>query len=95
MHFLYILYSKKVNKYYVGETDNIELRLLKHNNYSYDDSFTKIADDWKIVFVFECISRNQAFLLEKFIKKMKSRIFIQKIIANSEILKDIISKNNF
>ena len=79
----------------MGETDDMELRLLKHNNHSYEGSFTKIAEDWQVVLLFECRSRNQSLLLEKFIKSMKSKIFIQKIIENPEILGDIISKNNF
>ena len=95
MHFVYIIYSKEANKYYVGETDNIELRLSKHNNHLYPDSFTKIAEDWKVVLLFNCVSRAQAIRLEQFIKKMKSKVFIQKVITNPSILEDIISKNDF
>ena len=95
MHIVYIIYSEKVKKYYVGETDNIELRLSKHNNHLYQDSFTKIAEDWKVVLSFNCVSREQAIRLEKFIKKMKSKVFIQKVITNPSILEDIISKNDF
>ncbi|MCA6422201.1 MAG: GIY-YIG nuclease family protein [Flavobacterium sp.] len=95
MHFIYILFSKTTNKFYVGETDNIEIRLSKHNQHSYEGSFTKIAADWKVVLLFPCVSREQAIRLEKFIKNMKSKVFIQKLIINPEILKDIISKNKF
>ena len=95
MHFVYIIHSEKVNKYYVGETDNIELRLSKHNNHLYQYSYTKIAEDWKVVLLFKCISREQAIRLEKFIKSMKSKVFIQKIIVSPSILEDIISKNDF
>ena len=93
MHYLYIIYSPKVNKFYVGETDNMALRLLKHNNHSYEGSFTKIAEDWEVVLSFECSSKSQSLSLEKFIKRMKSKIFIQKIIENPKILDEIISKN--
>ena len=95
MHYLYILYSQSVDKYYVGESNNVEERLLKHNVHSYEGSFTKIASDWQVVLIFECVSRNQAISLEKFIKKMKSKIFIKKIVSNPDILTEIISKNNF
>ncbi|MBP8157076.1 MAG: GIY-YIG nuclease family protein [Flavobacterium sp.] len=95
MHSLYILYSVSVNKFYIGETDDIDNRLIKHNNHLYNGSFTKIAGDWKVVLLFECTSKDQALRIEKFIKKMKSKIFINKIIQNPEILTDIISKNNF
>ncbi|WP_367175038.1 GIY-YIG nuclease family protein [Flavobacterium sp.] len=60
MHIVYILYSENVKKYYVGETDNIELRLSKHNNHFYQDSFTKISADWEVVLSFNCVSREQA-----------------------------------
>ncbi|WP_240507877.1 GIY-YIG nuclease family protein, partial [Algoriphagus faecimaris] len=31
MYFVYILFSPKTNKYYVGSTDNLESRLKHHN----------------------------------------------------------------
>ncbi len=92
MHFLYIVYSKSQNKYYVGETNNVEERVVKHNLHFYDNSFTKIAEDWELKFSFECENKEVAIYLEKFIKKMKSRIFIEKIIANPEIVMDILLK---
>jgi putative endonuclease len=95
MHYLYIIYSPKGDKFYVGETNNLALRLFKHNNHTYEGSFTKMANDWEVVLSYECNSKNQSLSLEKFIKKMKSKIFIQKIIENPKILEDIISKNGF
>ena len=91
-HFLYIIHSKLTNTYYTGETHNIEDRLSKHNNHSYQCSFTKISTDWEIMLVFECTERNEALYLESFIKRMKSKVFIEKIILNPEILNDILSK---
>ncbi|MFE3868129.1 GIY-YIG nuclease family protein [Flavobacterium sp. LS2P90] len=92
MHHLYILYSKSANKFYIGETHNIDERIIKHNQHSYSDSFTKIANDWELVLLLNCSNREEATFLEKLIKKMKSRIFIEKIIINHAILKDILSK---
>ena len=40
-YFVYIIYSEKLNKFYVGTTDDIENRLLKHNNGFYGQAFTK------------------------------------------------------
>jgi putative endonuclease len=92
MHILYIIYSKSQNKYYVGETNNIEERIVKHNTHYYNNSFTKIAEDWELKFTFEFENKEDAIYLEKFIKKMKSRVFIEKIINNPEIVKDILLK---
>ena len=91
-HYLYILWSDSKKKYYVGETHNIEERILKHQTHSYSNSYTKIANDWQLKLTFECDNRLGALFLEKFIKKMKSIKFIEKIILNPNILSDILTK---
>ncbi|WP_347050218.1 GIY-YIG nuclease family protein [Flavobacterium olei] len=92
MHYLYILYSKSSQKFYIGETNNLEERILKHNNHSYSNSFTKIADDWEIVLTFSCNNREEALYLESFIKRMKSKTFNNKIISDPSILNEILLK---
>ncbi|MBB4800449.1 putative endonuclease [Flavobacterium nitrogenifigens] len=92
MHYLYILYSNSSQKFYIGETNNIDERISKHQMHFYSNSFTKIADDWQIVMTFTCNNREEAVYLEKFIKRMKSKNFNNKIIADPFILKDILSK---
>ena len=92
MHFLYILHSKTCNKYYIGETHNIQERIYKHNQHDYANSFSKITDDWSIVLSLDCKDRIDALYIENFIKKMKSKVFIEKIILKPNILSDILSK---
>ena len=91
-HFLYILYSNTSAKYYVGETHDVQQRIFSHNHHSYTNSFSKIANDWTLVLSLPCENRKDALQLERFIKKMKSKVFIEKIIQNPEILTDILSK---
>ncbi|MFN5829374.1 MAG: GIY-YIG nuclease family protein, partial [Bacteroidota bacterium] len=47
MYTCYILFSKTINKFYVGYTgDDIEERLRRHN--ANHDGFTGKADDWEL-----------------------------------------------
>ena len=92
MHYLYILYSKILDRYYVGETPNTEIRLMQHSNHYFPKSYTKSAEDWEMVFSRECADRKDASYLERFIKRMKSKKFIQRIIQEPQILDDILSK---
>ena len=92
MHYLYIIFSDSLNRYYVGETHDTEKRLIKHNNHTYKGAFSNIADDWKIVLSKNCQSKKEALFLEAFIKRMKSKKFILKIIGNPDILDDILNK---
>ena len=50
IYYVYLILSKKLNKYtsYVGYTNNIEKRLLLHNN-SKGAKFTK-GSTWKLIY---------------------------------------------
>ena len=92
MHYLYILYSKSINRYYVGETADIDNRLSQHNAHYFSKSFTKTAEDWDVVLSKKCSDKADSVYLERFIKRMKSRKFIEKIIKDPEILDEILLK---
>lgn len=48
MHYVYILYSPLVNRYFVGKTTNLEKSLNRHN--SGKNKHTKTGLPWKLVF---------------------------------------------
>ena len=78
MPYTYILFSEKLNKYYVGACINMERRLYEHN--IGHSKFTKTGMPWKIVYTEEFEILQQAKVRENTIKKMKSRIYIEKLI---------------
>ena len=47
MHYVYILYSLKIDKFYVGESADIETRLLQHNSGFFKGSYTSRSNDWE------------------------------------------------
>ncbi|WP_027377547.1 GIY-YIG nuclease family protein [Kaistella palustris] len=76
----YILYSKSLDRYYVGHTgENIEERLRKH--LSDHAGFTAKAKDWSLVHYELFTEKSAAYKRELEIKSWKSRIRIQKLIA--------------
>jgi putative endonuclease len=93
MHFVYIIYSKSVDKYYIGETHDVEKRVNLHNQGNNKSAFTTISDDWKVALKYDCKDRQEALFLERFSKRMKSRRFIKKVVSSPSILSDILSKN--
>ena len=82
MHFIYILFSKIRNKYYVGSSSNPDSRLLKHN--TNHQGFTGKVGDWEIVYSEEFLTRDESFKREKQIKSWKSRLMIEKLIAGGD-----------
>ena len=76
--YTYILYSEKLNKHYIGHTNNIERRLSEHN--SFQSSSTKCGAQWRLVFFKEFSTNSEAIKLELEIKSMKSRKYIEELI---------------
>ena len=81
MYYTYILHSQELSRYYIGYTDDIELRLKKHlRNH---DGFTGKAKDWKIVYTESHETKQEARSRELKIKGWKSKRMIEKLLSSS------------
>jgi putative endonuclease len=67
MYFVYILLSEKLDRYYVGSTNNITDRIKRHN--AGQGGYTKKGIPWKLIQTFEFQTRSEAVNLEMKIKK--------------------------
>jgi len=76
MYYTYILKSLKNNKFYIGQTNNINNRLEAHNK-GYNHS-TKNGIPWILIFSKSFENRSEAIKLERKLKNLKSqkRIFL-------------------
>ncbi len=83
MWFLYILYSEKIDKYYIGITGDIEKRIEFHNRMG--KGWTAKGRPWKIKFTKEFQNRKDAQFWERKIKKLKRRDIIETIISGNFI----------
>ncbi len=79
--FVYILYSEKINKYYVGYTSDLTVRLERHNNGW--GKYSSRGIPWKIVYFEKFETKTEAIKRENEIKKKKSRKYIEKLISSS------------
>ena len=73
MYYIYILFSLKTNKYYVGSTDDLQGR-LKHHNAGSTPSTKSGAPDWEIRYTETVPDRTAALMHELEIKKKKAGI---------------------
>jgi len=73
-YLVYILYSKKRSRYYVGQTYSIIDRLKSHNS-GYTKS-TKSGLPWDLILTLKVENRSEALKLEKKIKKRGIRRFL-------------------
>ena len=67
-YFVYILHSVKFDRYYIGQTQDMQVRISRHNKGL--ESFTKPFAPWEIKCVIEKESRSEAMALEKKLKNL-------------------------
>jgi putative endonuclease len=94
MAYCYILFSPSIDQYYIGFSSlKPELRLEKHINHYYGlKKNTAKAKDWAIFFYIKCNSVYQARRIEKHIKRMKSRVYIENLLKYPEISRSLLLK---
>ncbi len=87
-HICYILYSKKLDRYYTGyTTKTAEERVNRHISEYYGvTKFTHRAKDWVIFLEIGCEKACQAIKIESHIKRMKSKIYIENLKKYPEII---------
>jgi putative endonuclease len=78
----YILYSKIIDKYYIGYTSDMPARLIRHNQKS--KGFTGKVNDWELVYQENFKTKQEAYSRERILKSWKSRRKIESLILGSE-----------
>jgi len=89
---VYILFSSSANKFYVGCTKDIGLRLELHLKKVFANSFTAKHNDCELYFEIPDLSITQARKIEAHIKKMKSKIYIQNLKKYPEMVLKLIEQ---
>ncbi len=74
MFYVYVLWSDKLNKRYIGQTENVQQRLINHNKGK--NQFTKSGIPWKLIYVEELPDRTSAIKRERFLKSGQGRKFL-------------------
>ena len=81
MYFIYVLKSQKDNKLYYGFTNNLERRIMEHNNGKVGS--TKSRTPFKLIYFENAISILEARKKEKYFKSGFGRKYIKNKLALS------------
>ena len=80
-HFIYILYSETRDRYYIGSSADVNERLIRHNAGAV--LTTKSGRPWKVVYSETFSSKTEALKRELYLKRMKSRVYLEDLIRKS------------
>ena len=81
MFTVYVLHSQSLNRYYVGFTNDLVRRLTEHNRKK--GKYTDSGIPWELVYHEIYSTKAEAMSRENFIKRKKSRTFIESLISSS------------
>jgi putative endonuclease len=83
MFYTYVLISESTRKLYIGQTNNLDGRINRHNR---DKNFTtKNKGPWKLLFHREFNTRSEAMIYEKKLKLYKSKEYLIDKINKNEL----------
>ncbi|MFZ2188361.1 MAG: GIY-YIG nuclease family protein [Candidatus Moraniibacteriota bacterium] len=83
MAYVYILQSKKDNRFYIGSTNNLDRRVQEHKNGKTPS--TKRFGGVDLVFSQKYLLLEDARCIERKLKKLKRRDYLEKIIHDGFI----------
>jgi len=82
-YFVYILYSRSADRYYIGSTKDLDDRLKRHNTGR--SKYTKHGIPWDLTYKEEYPTRSDGLKRERELKSWKSRERIEALIRTSRM----------
>ena len=90
MYYLYILRSRPTGKYYVGSTEGLSRHLREHNGELPNPGKSTLAGrPWELVFQAGYPSRARAIAAERYVKNMKSKCWITRLVEGTYRLPEL------
>ena len=80
MFYVYVIYNSNKDRFYIGQTGNLEKRLEEHNKKRGKHYTAKLNGEWTLIYKETLNSRSEAIKREKQLKSFKGREFIKKYI---------------
>jgi len=81
MYYVYIIFSKKLNKRYIGYCEDLIKRIHSHNKG--ENYFTSRGLPWKLIYYEAFNSKKDAVREELFLKTGKGRERLKYLLANT------------
>jgi len=78
--YVYILKSQKDQSFYIGYTNDLDSRIREHNEGF--ARYTKNKRPWNLVYSEEFVTKKEAIIRERFLKKQKNREFYERFLED-------------
>ncbi len=80
MYTIYAIHNNDADKIYIGQTADIQERLMQHNDHTFKGYTARFEGEWKLIYTESVATRPEALKREKQLKSYQGRQFIKKHI---------------
>jgi putative endonuclease len=87
----YIIYSEKLDKFYIGKSENYLQRILFHNS-DENEKWSKAGRPWTNFLLIPCVSFKQAGKIERYIKAQKSKKYILALKERPDYIANLLQR---
>lgn len=77
MYTVYAIYNKTAEKFYIGQTIDLEARLEQHNTKAFRGYTSRFNGKWTLIYSEEHSTRQEALKRERQLKSFRGRQFIK------------------
>ena len=77
MYIIYALYNSEAKKIYIGQTQDLNARIILHNQHEFKGYTSRFRGEWKLIYQESATTRTEALLREKQLKSYRGREFIR------------------
>ncbi len=78
MYIVYAIYNRSAEKFYIGQTNNLDERLRLHNEHAIPGAYTaRFKGTWEVIYSEKCTTRVDALHRERELKSYKGRQFVK------------------
>ena len=81
MHYVYLLECQNDNSWYIGQTGNLDERVIRHNA-GIGARTTSLKKNWKLIYYEAYLIKADAIGREKFLKSGSGRTYLKKQLRN-------------
>jgi len=82
MYWVYAIYNRLAGKFYIGQTEDLRMRLRIHNTHSLGGYTARFPGEWELIYKESVATRSEALKREKQLKSYRGREFIKKHISS-------------
>jgi putative endonuclease len=80
MFYVYVIYNEQHKKIYIGQTNNIERRVIEHNLHRIKGYTARFKGEWRLILKESFTTRSEALRREKQLKEHQGREYIKQYI---------------